>query len=77
MNIVYICWQNDNTILGVASSEEKAQEMCSELGEAYMSIRLDEVERENIDTTELCIHHVKEGFKTYDECIELGYTFRR
>ena len=37
--MLYLCWQNDNTVLGVATSEEEAQKMCSEYADAYMPIQ--------------------------------------
>lgn len=77
MKQVYLCWQYDNTILGIASSEKKAQEMCSELGESYMKIELNRSERQDLDATVFCKHHVKEGFLTYQECLDRGYTFSK
>jgi hypothetical protein len=74
--MLYLCWQNDCTILGVATSEEKAQEICSELGDSYMPIKENFAQREDIDSTPLCKYMLNEGFLSYTEAIEKGYKFK-
>lgn len=74
----YLCWQNDNTILGVATSEESAKNMCSEEGDSYMVIETDVAERRNIETTELVIYNTRYGFLSYDEITTRGLgTFKK
>jgi hypothetical protein len=51
--------------LGVATSEEKAQEICSELGDSYMPIKENFAQREDIDSTHyanICL--MKDSFLT-------------
>jgi len=76
MTTLYLCWQNDNTVLGIATSEKKAKELCSEFGDSYMKVESNKSNRNCIETTKLCIYHVHKGFKTFDECIKAGYTFK-
>lgn len=74
---VFICWQNDNTVLGIATSEASARYMCSEFGDSYFPVNTDEPHRGYEETTEKCIYRVKEGFLPYQDCIEKGYRFYR
>ena len=72
---MYLCWQNDGSVLGVATSEENAQEMCSELGDSYMPVQENYAQREFIETTPICIHNTKHGFLNYKECLKKGIKF--
>lgn len=75
MNKVYLVWQNDKTILGVANTEKNAQNMCQEFGDSYMPIELNVATRENIETTHLCTYKTEQGFLTYQQAIAQNYTF--
>ena len=72
---MYLCWQNDGSILGVATSEENAQEMCSELGDSYMSVQENYAQRKSVETTPMCIYNTKYGFLNYEECLKKGMKF--
>lgn len=67
---MYLCWQKDGKVLGVASSKERAQEMCNEIGDSYLKIELNTPVRKNIEVTKMCVHHTKYGFLTYEESIK-------
>lgn len=74
--MLYLCWQNDNSVLGVATSEEKAKKVCSSIGDSYMPIQENCAQREYVETTPMCIYHTRDGFLTYEESLEKGYTFK-
>lgn len=72
---MYLCWQNDNTILGVATTEETAQSMCSEYGDSYMFIEENKAHREYEETTELVKYNIDNKFLTYQDCLDEGIQF--
>ena len=72
---MYLCWQNDNTILGVATTEETAQYMCSEYGDSYMYIEENNAHRDYEETTELVKYNIDSKFLTYQECLDRGIQF--
>lgn len=72
---MYLCWQNDNTILGVATTEEIAQSMCSEYGDSYMYIEEDKAHRDYEETTELVKYNIDNKFLSYQECLDKGIKF--
>ena len=72
---MYLCWQNDNTILGVATTEEIAQSMCSEYGDSYMYIEENKAHRDYEETTELVKYNIDNKFLTYEECLDKGIKF--
>lgn len=73
---LFLCWQNDNSVLGVATSEDSAKKMCSEFGDSYMSIESDVAEREGIETAPLVIYQTGNNvFLSYTEAKEQGYNF--
>ena len=72
---MYLCWQNDNTILGVVTTEEIARNMCSEYGDSYMYIEENVACRENVDTTKLVKYNIDNNLLSYKECIEKGIKF--
>ena len=72
---MYLCWQNDNTVLGVATTEEIAQSMCSEYGDSYMYIEENKGHRDYEETTELVKYNIDNKFLTYQECLDKGIQF--
>ena len=74
---MYLCWQNDNTVLGVATTEETAQSMCSEYGDSYMYIEENIACREHVETTELVKYNIHNKFLTYQECLDKGIKFTK
>ena len=68
---MYICWAKNNTILGIASTEERAREMCSKVGDCYLKVVPDVKFSEDINVTKLCVHNTSQGFLTYDEATEV------
>ena len=72
---MYLCWQNDNTILGVATTEETAQSMCSEYGDSYMYIEEDKAHRDYEETTELVKYNIDNKFLSYQECLDKEIKF--
>ena len=72
---MYLCWQNDNTVLGVATTEEIAQSMCSEYGDSYMYIEENIACREHVETTELVKYNIDNEFLSYQECLDKGIQF--
>lgn len=74
-NKVFICWQNDGSILGIATTEENARKMCTEFGDAYFAVEPNVAKREYVDTTKLCIYNVKGSFLTHLECLEKDVKF--
>ena len=72
---MYLCWQNDNTVLGVATTEEIAQSMCSEYGDSYMYIEENKAHRDYEETTELVKYNIDNKFLTYQECLDKGIQF--
>ena len=74
---MYLCWQNDNTVLGVATTEEIAQSMCSECGDSYMYIEENIACREHVETTELVKYNIHNKFLTYQECLDKGIKFTK
>ena len=75
--MLYLCWQNDNTVLGVATSEEEAQKMCSEYADAYMPIQENEAQRERVDSTSLCTYNTPEGFLSFNETFKKYSFFKK
>lgn len=69
---MYLCWQNDNTVLGVATTEEDAQNMCTEYGDSYMYLEENVAQRRNVDSTPLCYYRTNSGFETWKELVEKG-----
>ena len=76
MRKVYLCWQCDNSILGIASSKKEAMRMCTNIGDSFMPVELNVPERNSIDSTPLCIFCTQFGFLSYEECLKKGYTFK-
>ena len=74
---MYLCWQNDNTVLGVATTEETAQSMCSEYGDSYMYIEENIACREHVETTELVKYNIHNKFLSYQECLDKGIKFTK
>lgn len=74
---MYLVWQNDNTVLGIASTEEKAQQMCTQYCDSYMFIQEDTAQRQSEEVTEDCIYKTPHGFLSFKECKELGYEFTK
>ena len=74
---MYLCWQNDNTVLGVATTEEIAQNLCSEYGDSYMYIEENIACREHVETTELVKYNIYNKFLTYQECLDKGIKFTK
>ena len=74
---VFLVWDNDGTVLGVAEDEDNAKAMCTEIGDSYNEIVANVAERENIDTTELCTYKTTCGFLTYEEAIRNGINFKK
>ena len=72
---MYLCWQNDNTVLGVATTEEIAQSMCSEYGDSYMYIEENKAHRDYVETTELVKYNIDNEFLSYQECLDKGIQF--
>lgn len=72
---VYVCWDNDGSVLGIATTVDKAQEICKNPGQAYMKIATNVAEYLNVDSTELCIHNVNGMFLTYNEAVKHGVIF--
>lgn len=72
---MYLCWQNDNTVLGVATTEEIAQSMCSEYGDSYMYIEENKAHRDYEETTELVKYNIDNKFLSYPECLDKGIQF--
>ena len=68
---MYLCWARNNTILGVATTEERAREMCSEIGDCYLKVLPDVKFSEDINVTKLCTHHTSQGFLTYEEAVDV------
>lgn len=64
---VFICWQNDGSILGIATTEENARKMCTESEDAYLAIEPNVAKRESINTTKLCMYNVDGSFLNYSE----------
>ena len=74
---MYLCWQNDNTVLGVATTEEIAQNLCSEYGDSYMYIEEDKAHRDYEETTELVKYNIDNKFLSYQECLDKGIKFTK
>ena len=74
---MYLCWQNDNTVLGVATTEEIAQNLCSEYGDSYMYIEENIACREHVETTELVKYNIDNKFLSYQECLDKGIKFTK
>lgn len=74
---VFLVWDNDGTVLGVAEDEDNAKAMCTEIGDSYNEIVANVAERNNIDTTELCTYKTTCGFLTYKEAVRNGINFRK
>ena len=72
---MYLCWQNDNTVLGVATTEEIAQNLCSEYGDSYMYIEENKAHRDYEETTELVKYNIDNKFLSYQECLDKGIKF--
>lgn len=68
---MYLCWAKNSTVLGVATTEERAREMCSEVGDCYLKIVPDVKFSENINVTKLCMHNTSQGFLMYDEAVTI------
>ena len=77
MSKIYLCWQNDCTLLGVADTEENARKMCSEFGDSYCPTEINVANRENVETTPLCLYNINGEFKTYKQVILCGYEFSK
>lgn len=73
--IVYLCWQNDNTILGIADTEDNARKMCTEFSDSYMPVELNVACRKNTESTPMCTYNVGSEFLTYEEALNQGYKF--
>lgn len=74
---VFLVWDNDGTVLGVAEDEDNAKTMCTRIGDSYNEIVANIAERNNIDTTELCTYKTSCGFLTYEEAIRNGINFKK
>ena len=74
---VFLVWDNDGTVLGVAEDEDNAKAMCTRIGDSYNEIVANIAERNNIDTTELCTYKTSCGFLTYEEAIRNGINFKK
>lgn len=73
----YLCWDKDNTVLGVATDEENAKNMCKQTNQAYMPISLNVACTDNVETTKLCTYNVEGKFLTYEQVLANGYTFSK
>lgn len=62
----YLCWDNDNTVLGIATSEKNAQKMCSKTGQSYMPVELNQAETDYVETTALCTYNIWGKFYPYE-----------
>lgn len=63
---VYVCYQAVNrSILGIASSEKRAQEICSETDDAYVEFELDKhYGRDATATDDIAVYNIHGEFKT-------------
>lgn len=63
---VYVCYQAEyRSILGIATTVEKAQEICSETDDAYVEIELDKnYGRDSISTDDVAVYNINGEFKT-------------
>ena len=71
----YLCWDKDNTVLGVATDEENAKNMCKQTNQAYMPILLNVACTDNAKADKLCTYNVEGKFLTYEQVLANGYTF--
>lgn len=69
--MLYLCWNNESKIKGVATSKKHAEEMCNEIGDCYHKIVPNTVPEEDIEITKMSVHHTQLGFFTYDEAVDL------
>lgn len=74
---VFLVWDNNDILLGVAEDEDKAKAMCTEIGDSYNEIVANVAERNNINKTELCTYKTSCGFLTYAEAIRNGININK
>ena len=69
--MLYLCWNNESKIKGVATSKKHAEEMCNEIGDCYLKVEPNVVPNKDTEITELATHHTQFGFFTYNEAVDI------